>query len=91
MYRQHITFTNDFNAGILTATTMRIMRIRPIYSDATIVIDTGNNHLPQQGKRIESVGTSGAGVTRRILVYQQYRAPLSLFDNVLYSQSDLTQ
>lgn len=91
MYRQHITFTSDFNAGIRTTTTMRLMRIRPIYSDATIAIDTGANHLPQQGKRIESVGTSGAGVTRRIVVYQQYRAPLSLFDNVLYSQTDLAQ
>lgn len=90
-YRQHLTFTTDFNANILTTTPMLMMRIRPIYSDANIWIDTGTNVLPPQGSQVTSVGTSGANVTRKIVVYQQYRAPLNLFDNVLYSQQDLAQ
>ncbi len=93
MYRQHIVFATDFSNTVdVSAATgnLRMMRIRAIYADTNVAIDTGTNTLPEQGKRVESVGTSGAGVTRRIVVYQQFRAPLNLFDNVLYSQQDLS-
>lgn len=82
----------DFTAlGISPAgtDTLLALRIRPIYADATIALNAVSP-IPQQGNVIESVGTTGTGVSRKVVVYQQYRAPLSVFDSVLFSQSTLS-
>ena len=39
-----------------------------------------------QGYSYESSGTTEIGLTRNIIVYQQYRAASSLFDFAVYSQ-----
>lgn len=67
--------------------TLLSMRIRPEYGDATIAIDGGVASLPKQGNQIESVGATQTGVSRKVVVYQQYRAPLTIFDSVIHSQS----
>lgn len=67
--------------------TLLALRIRPEYADTSISIDPGANALPKQGNRIESVGTTGTGIARKVIVYQQYRAPASIFDSVIFSQS----
>ena len=79
----------DFTAlGITPATdTIIALRMRPVYADATIAVDGGTQALPNQGSVIESTGQTGSGVTRKVVVYKQYRAPLSVFDSVIYSQS----
>lgn len=79
----------DFTSlGITPATdTIIALRIRPVYADATIAVDGGTLALPNQGSVIESTGQTGSGVTRKVIVYKQYRAPLSVFDSVIYSQS----
>ena len=79
----------DFTAlGITPATdTLIALRIRPVYADTTIALDSGSLALAKQGNVIESTGQTGSGVTRKVVVYQQYRAPLSIFDSVIYSQS----
>lgn len=79
----------DFTAlGITPASdTLIALRIRPVYADTTIAIDGLGAGIPQQGNVIESTGQTGSGVTRKVVVYQQYRAPLSVFDSVIYSQS----
>ncbi len=81
--------TLDFTAlGIdPTADTLIALRLRPVYADTTIALDGGAFGVPKQGNVIESTGTTGTGVTRKVIVYQQYRAPLSIFDNVIYSQT----
>lgn len=76
-----------------------MMRIRPYYNSATITISPlGGNRLPQQGIEISSTGctqitdagcTEG-GVTRKIVVRQQYPGPSSIFDYSLYSQGSIT-
>lgn len=82
---------NFASLGISTlgasADTLLALRIRPVYADATIALDGGVTGLPKQGNQIESVGATGTGVSRKVVVYQQYRAPLSIFDSVIYSQS----
>ncbi len=67
--------------------TLLALRIKPYYSDTTLAVDGGINEIPKQGNQIESVGSTGTGVSRKVVVYQQYRAPLSIFDSVIYSES----
>ncbi len=88
-YKETIVFSS-LNATVNPARdTLIALRLRPVYSDAKIVIDSGGAVLPQQGRRIESVGTTAAGTNRKIVVFQLYRSPSTLFDAALYSQGSL--
>lgn len=87
-YEKQISFT-DLLIDPAGTDTLLALRIRPMYADATIALDAVSA-IPQQGNVIESVGTTGTGVSRKVVVYQQYRAPLSVFDSVLFSQSTLS-
>lgn len=69
--------------------TLLALRIRPEYADTTIAVDGGGIGVPKQGNQIESIGTTGTGVSRKVVVYQQYRSAASMFDYVIYSQSSL--
>jgi Tfp pilus assembly protein PilX len=64
------------------------LRLRPVYSDAKIVIDTGGNTIPKQGKNILATGTTTSGNNRKISVYEQYRTPATVFDAAIYSQNN---
>lgn len=70
-----------------SADTLLALRVRPEYTDTTIAVDSGALTIPKQGNLIDSTGTTGTGVSRRVMVYQQYHAPLDIFDHVIYSQS----
>jgi Tfp pilus assembly protein PilX len=85
-YGKQINFTSLGITPALDA--ILALRIRPYYADATIAIDGGASQIPKQGNQIESVGQTGTGVSRKVVVYQQYRTPLSIFDSVIYSQSN---
>lgn len=90
-YKQTLTFSS-FNPAIDPATDVLLaLRIRPLYSDTTIAIDAGGMKLPQQGNKIESTGVTIGGTNRKIVVYQQYRAPSTVFDAAVYSQGSLEQ
>ena len=67
--------------------TLIALRLRPEYADTTVAADGGSLGVPKQGNEISSVGTTTTGVSRKVLVYQQYRSPASIFDYVIYSQS----
>ena len=87
MYRRLITFA-DYGINPVTDTLL-MLRIRPVYSDTQLAIDAPVA-LPLQGNKIESSGTTGAGITRKILVYRQYHVASGIFDRSLYSQSSLS-
>jgi Tfp pilus assembly protein PilX len=88
-YIQTLTFSS-INPGIDPGNDVLIaLRIRPLYSDTKIAINTAGMILPQQGNRIESTGVTAGGTNRKIVVYQQYRAASTVFDAALYSQSAL--
>ncbi len=70
-----------------SADTLLALRVRPVNSDTTIAVDAGVTGVPKQGNEIRSTGATGTGVSRKVVVFQQYRAPLSIFDSVIYSQS----
>ncbi|OGG30578.1 hypothetical protein A3A63_01895 [Candidatus Gottesmanbacteria bacterium RIFCSPLOWO2_01_FULL_46_9] len=90
-YKKTITF-NALSASIDPASdTIIALRIRPAYSDTRFVIDAGATVLPLQGNRIESTGTTATGTNRKIVVYQQYRAPSTMFDAALYSQGTISK
>ncbi len=83
-YKQTITFSSF---GIGAGDTLLAARIMPIYSDTKIAIFAGSS-LPLQGSRFESTGTLASGVTRKIVVFQQFRSAPAIFDYVIYSQGD---
>lgn len=83
-YKQTVMF-DDFAINP-ALDTLLMLRLQPVYSDTILAVNTGGSSLPLQGAKLESTGVSGAGVTRKIVVYQQYRAPQSVFDSVIYSQ-----
>lgn len=70
-----------------SADTLLALRIHPVYAETTIAVDGGAVGIPKQGNEIISTGSTGTGVSRKVMVFQQYRAPLSIFDSVIYSQS----
>ncbi|MBI4064791.1 hypothetical protein HY409_00270 [Candidatus Gottesmanbacteria bacterium] len=86
VYSRTIDFLADLNVTA-NADTLLAMRIRPVYSDTQLSIDTSGQVLPQQGKKIESTGTTTTGINRKILVYQQYRSASSIFDAAVFSQN----
>lgn len=75
------------SAGVSAAHTILALRIHPVYAETTIAVDGGAAGIPKQGNEIISTGSTGTGVSRKVVVFQQYRAPLSIFDSVIYSQS----
>lgn len=80
----------DFTTLGITPTldTILSLRVKPYYSGATFAVNpVGVSVIPKQGHLIQSVGATGTGVTRKVIVYQQYRAPLSVFDSVIHSES----
>jgi Tfp pilus assembly protein PilX len=91
LYKETITFNSLPDPINPASDTIIALRIRPVYNNTNIVIDTDAAVLPQQGNRIESTGTTLAGTNRKILVYQQFRSPSTLFDAALYSQGALIQ
>ena len=62
------------------------LRFRPVYADAQFAFSSGSG-LPLQGSRIESVGTTQTGVTRKVVVDNTYTSAPTLFDAAVYSQS----
>ena len=86
-YRSTITFS-DILSIPPPGYPLIALRIRPVYSQTRIAVVPAQD-LPSQGKSIQSVGTAGSGVSRKIVVDQQYRAPDSIFDYALYSEGSL--
>ncbi|MCX6793787.1 MAG: pilus assembly PilX N-terminal domain-containing protein [Candidatus Gottesmanbacteria bacterium] len=89
-YRSRIRF---FDLSITPAVdTLIALRIRPVYTGTLIAIAPAPAQaLPIQGNQIQSVGTAGSDVNRKIIVYQQYRTPDSIFDYAVYSQGSFSQ
>lgn len=87
-YRSTITFSSF---GITPTTdTLIALRLRPVYSGTQIAV-LPVQPLPVQGNQIQSIGQTASGVTRKIIVYQQYRSPSSIFDYSVYSQGSFAQ
>lgn len=75
------------NLSGVSPDTLLALRIRPEYADTNIAV-SGATAIPKQGNVIESTGNTGTGVARKVLVYQQYRSAASIFDSVIYSQTN---
>lgn len=85
MYQQIINFSSDFGINP-AADTLIMLRLKPLYADTQFAVNTGLALIPLQGKKIESVGATATGVTRKVVVYQQFRSPSAIFDASIYSQ-----
>ncbi len=84
-YKQTVTFASFSPAINPAVDTLLMLRLQPVYADITLAVNAVGA-LPLQGSKLESTGTSEAGLTRKIVVYQEYRSPPSIFDSVIYSQ-----
>lgn len=84
-YKQTVTFGSFVPAINPGSDTLLMLRLQPVYSDASLAVNAIGT-LPLQGSRLESIGTTATGVTRKIVVYRQFRSPPSIFDSVIYSQ-----
>jgi hypothetical protein len=75
--------------NIPAGSTMIFMRIRPVYANAILYIDTtgGAGILPDLGNTFISCGSSLPGITRCISAKQLYPDPPEYFDYVLYADS----
>lgn len=61
-------------------------RFRPVYSDTQLAVNTPSGVATKlQGVAFESSGTTEIGLTRNIIVNQQYRTTSSLFDFAIYT------
>lgn len=89
-YKSTIQFSNFVPSINPAVDTLIAIRIRPVYSGTLIVIAPAQD-LPFQGNRIQSVGVTASGVNRKIIVYQQYRAPTSIFDYAIYSEGSFSK
>ncbi|MBI4066664.1 hypothetical protein HY411_03020 [Candidatus Gottesmanbacteria bacterium] len=87
-YRQTIDFTTFLPSINPASDIVLFLRIQPLYSDTKIVVNAPAT-LPLQGKQISSSGTSTGGITRKIVVYRQFRTPPLILDHVIYSQGSL--
>jgi hypothetical protein len=94
VYSQVITFSNfspQINVTPPNASDVLIaLRLRPLYADAWLYVDSQVS-LPSQGNLVTSTGTTGSGVTRKIVVLQQFRSPSSVFDAAIVSQTDFSR
>ena len=90
-YKATITFSslNLSEPIVPTTDTLIALRLRPAYYDTKLFVDAGAEVLPAQGYVIESTGTTVGGTNRKIIVYQQYRSPSTIFDAALYSEGAL--
>jgi len=94
VYSQRIAFSNFTppidvtppNADVLIA-----LRLRSLYADAFLYVDSEGMPLASQGNLVTSTGTTGSGVKRKIVVTQQFRAPVSLFDAAVISQTSFSR
>ncbi|MBI3577584.1 hypothetical protein HY086_06110 [Candidatus Gottesmanbacteria bacterium] len=83
-YKQTLTFANFTPAINPASDTLIWLRMSPLYAETKFAV-AAPVAIPLQGSRVESSGSTTAGTTRKIVVYQQYRAPTSIFDAVVVS------
>ncbi len=86
VYRRRFIFT-DYSASIdPDFDTLIAVRVRPLYSDTQLAVISPERALPFQMTRLESVGKTASGATRKIIVYQEYRSFGTIFDHAIYSE-----
>lgn len=91
VYRQTLTFNAmGINIGGANPDIVLALRLRPLYSDAFLYIDSGGTAIASQGNVVTSTGTTGSGITRKIVVSQQFRSPPSIFDAAVVSQTSFS-
>lgn len=77
-------------AGFAAGDTLLAMRLQPIFSDTQIYVNP-DAALPLQGTRVESIGETATGVTRKIVAFQEYKTPPVIFDSVIYTPGSFEQ
>ncbi len=88
-YRQTVTFASFSPAINPSSDILLMIRIQPVYSDTKIAL-LAVGALPSQGTRITSSGETTSGLSRKVVVYQQFRSPPVNFDAVVFTTGAIT-
>jgi len=88
-YKQTITFASFTPAIDPTQDVLIALRLRLAYSGGQLAVNPAQA-LPFQGNQIVSVGKTAGGTNRKIVVYQEYKSPSSLFDAAIFSQGSFS-
>ena len=93
-FRYKVSLTLNSNAGCLgndaVSSSLKpvLARIRVLYSGSVIVgVGSPANRLPIQGYKVQSLGTTSSGVSRKLVVSRLFPALPAVFDYVLYNGS----
>lgn len=88
VYKQTLSFPG---MGLNPTDILLALRLRPLYADAFLFIETpAGVVLASQGNLVSSTGSTGTGVTRKVVVQQQFRSPPSIFDAAVISQTSFS-
>ena len=69
-----------------------LMHLRPYYAPTLFAVESDPGFaLPQQGYRIDSTGQTESGVSKSILVYQDFPSPDITFDAAMISSQAITK
>ena len=77
-------------AGFPGSDTLLALRLQPLFSETQVYINP-SDVLPLQGKKVESIGETATGVTRKIVAFAEYRTPPVIFDSVIYTSGSLVK
>jgi hypothetical protein len=95
-YRVSMTLTSNVYSGfscpandVVTGGQAPVLaRVRMLYeSGIKLAVGNGANRLPNQGYQVESLGKTGSGVARKLIVNRLYPSLPAVFDYVLYNGS----
>lgn len=87
-YSANLNFSADFGFSPTSSDPLVMMRVKMLYNSAvpeTLGVNTIGGNLPKQGRKIESLGSSGEQ-TRKVEVYELYPNIPVIFDAAIFSR-----
>jgi len=88
-YSQTIRFNPDFGFNASNSDPLVMMRVKMLYNSdtsQTLGVQSVGGNMPQQGRRIESLGSAGEQ-SRKVEVYELYPSLPAIFDTAIFSQA----
>jgi len=87
-YSERLRFNVDFGFNPTSSDPLVMIRVKMLYNSdttQTLGVQTIGGNLPQQGRRIESLGSSGEQA-RKVEVYELYPSIPAIFDSAIFSR-----
>ena len=79
-----------FKRTLTTSANLKFLRIRLLFANGALGVKTDGASLPAQGQIVESTGTVGQA-QRRIQFFRSYPQLSAMFDDVLFSEGNISK